>query len=122
MKMTRDIERQYMRECARAGIDDELADKLRRIAITLHRWSEAECNGEIEIDDDNKAYRCWDSIKTRRRYLIPNLEAGAIKRLKKLLPSGATFEYQGDPRGWPLTIYIPWEVSFREVSPPPYSR
>ena len=37
----------------RAGFDVDTADALRRIEMTLSRWSERECNGEIERDGDN---------------------------------------------------------------------
>ena len=122
MRITREIERQYERQLERAGLPLSLADPLRRIALTLHRWDEEECNGTIVMDEDNeKAQRAYNlnGPGPIGYYSIPNRYDGALKRLAKLLPPGYRYEVQGDPRGWPLTITAP---DGGEVSPPPFSR
>ena len=101
----------------RAGIAPDDADKLRRIALTLHRWHELECgdgNGHIERDEatgtpryynDNARY--VDPHDPRRAHVIPDREAGALRRLKEIMRrySRKFRPYvQGDPRG--ASLYL----------------
>lgn len=118
MRMPKDVELDYERACLRAGLF-EVRDQLRRIALTLQGWHEAECNGEVQVDEDGikaRRYYGFNGPGPIRSYPIPNREAGAIRRLKTMLPGGYSFEVQGDPRGWPLTITTPDGLT---VSPPP---
>lgn len=127
----------------RIGVDADTADKLRRIEMSLHRWAEAECNGEIQRGDDevvslNTLEQPCASCKVRkgrshrsdctggnhtlttipgkpRRYYGPNMdrsypvadrEAGALKRLAKImegLPHLVAY-HQTDPRGCALYL------------------
>jgi hypothetical protein len=109
----REAIRQYQQEqrLAVLGFNPAEAETLRRISMTLSHWSEAECNGEITVDDETgQAYRQYGhnggpflTVK------CPNREAGAIRRLRKILkshPGFATY-YQMDPRGAALYIYRP---------------
>lgn len=133
------------------------AEQLRRISMTLHRWHEGECNGDIQREEkwalERAAWpaadrvRWWDGAKwnTRgnrrtyddyakgeaaglpldiawretgekpywhssqdniQRFTIPDREAGAKKRLAKILKNypGLTAYVQGDPRGCALYI------------------
>lgn len=94
----------------RLGISTDDALALRRIAMTLHRWSERECNGEVERDEDTgKTYAVYgmNGPGAIHRYRCPDLERGAQKRLAAIMaryPELAAYE-QGDPRGAPLYIY-----------------
>ena len=86
------------------GVSKEDADALLRIERTLHRWAERECNGEVETDDDGKAWRL--SAVSAHRFAIPNREAGALRRLKAIMaryPALAAY-HQTDPRGCALYI------------------
>ena len=92
------------------GFSYEETDQLRRISMTLHRWAERECNGEVEVDDDNKAYSVnqggpWNGWKVTR-YRVPNREAGAKRRLAKIMANHPDFTYyhQTDPRG--VALYL----------------
>lgn len=116
----------------RIGVDTETADKLRRIEMTLHRWAEAECNGEIQRNDPDDTISCAPGCASRvpcgectcgradrlgkpRRYYGPNMdrsypvadrEAGALKRLAKImegLPHLVAY-HQTDPRGCALYL------------------
>jgi hypothetical protein len=90
--------------------DDALA--LRRIAMTLHAWSEQECNGTIQRDGENgdgKPRAYYENYRGEhvRGSLIPDRERGAQKRLAKIMgryPCLGAYE-QTDPRGAPLYIY-----------------
>jgi hypothetical protein len=90
------------------GFTLEEAQQLRRISMTLHRWYEHECNGDIQIDETSgKAYWRDGTTPTADR------ETGAKKRLAAILkarneryiPHGALSAYiQTDPRGAALYI------------------
>ena len=93
----------------------EQAHCLRRAELTLHRWSERECGDSndyasfsVERDEaTNKPYLCTyrhDSDKVRR-HAIPDLEAGALKRVKAISAElGVNFFHQTDPRGCALYV------------------
>lgn len=116
----------------RYGLDMETADKLRRIEMTLHRWAEAECNGEIQRDDPDDTVSCAPNCASRvpcgectcdradrlgkprfyygpqmdKSYPIADREAGALKRLAKImegLPHLVAY-HQTDPRGCALYV------------------
>ena len=95
----------------RAGISYEDANKLRRIALTLHRWNELECgtdSGAIERDEaTGKPYWYRADRLNSARYPVPDREKGAQKRLAKLMEryKGQFIAYeQGDPRG--ASLYL----------------
>ena len=102
----------------KAGITLVDAIAFRRISITLHRWHELECgdtNGKtLERDEKtNKPYITYERIGGQRgRYSIPDREAGARKRLAKILKHYPAFKayVQGDPRGAALYILRPGDV------------
>lgn len=94
------------------------AQRLRRIEMTLSRWSEAECNGEIERDETTAK-----PVRVSRGYTqgngprvtwpIPDRETGALKQLATIVtrvnsclpPRKRVVSYhQGDPRG--ASLYI----------------
>lgn len=103
------------------GISLDDAMKLRRIAMTLHRWSELECG-----DGDN--YKSWCLVRDDEtdkpfmeihphdgksyRYRVNDRERGAEKRLAKIVAKypGLSFYIQGDPRGAPVYIIRPGDV------------
>lgn len=66
-KQARDTE-EMLRRLENVGISYRDAETLRRISMTLHRWSELECgsdNGCIERDEEsNKTY--WLTSTGRR--------------------------------------------------------
>jgi len=94
------------------GISQDDADALRRIELTLHRWCERECCGEIEREEEtNKVYAIplnYRNGYTNRnlRYLIADKETATLKRLEKIMSKYPElwFYYQTDPRGCSLWI------------------
>ena len=92
------------------GFTYEESQQLRRIEMTLHRWAEAECNGDIQRDEKTQ--------KPHRPYglgfgdPIADREAGALNRLKTIVDarnarhsSDDVLPYhQGDPRGCALYL------------------
>ena len=113
------------------GIEYEDAKALRRIAMTLHRWHEMECgidSGAIERDETTgKAY--WHYCGPQRsygpgKYLVPDRETGALKRLDKLMARYPTLSayVQGDPRGAALYILRPGDVPEGKDADAYYSR
>lgn len=91
------------------GFSYEETETLRRISRTLHRWAERECNGEVEVDDSGKAWSVSQGYAPSwkvSRYPVPNREAGAIRRLNKIMADhpGWTYYHQTDPRGAALYL------------------
>ncbi len=120
------------------GFSFDEAQQLRRIEMTLHRWAEAECNGEIQRDEtDGQTYRHYGR-NTSGPFLTvkcADREAGALKRLKAIidarnaraegvrnqtticghacLPENEVIAYQqGDPRG--CALYLLKRADIRE--------
>lgn len=102
-----------------AGISPPDAQKLRVIAMTLHRWHLLECGnarGEA-IERDEKTgvpYLTFDAGQNgkRARTRIPDRETTALKRLASIIKGYPGFAYhvQGDPRGAALFIMRPGDV------------
>ncbi len=118
---------------SRLGIDYETASKLRRIAMTLHGWFEKECGDSndycsysIERDDTTgKPYHCIYPHKGENtRYLIRDKEAGAKRRLVKImaeLPDLVPY-IQGDCRGASLYVIRKSDVAKGESIDSVYTR
>ena len=109
------------------GFTYEEAVALRRIEMTLSRWAEAECNGEIERSEKSgKPFRrCGNYVQAndpRSIYFVADREAGALRRLKAIVgarnarngpvagdsvtahQSAVFFYHQTDPRGCALYL------------------
>ena len=116
----RDTKRQRMIDwyarMNRAGFDVQDADALRRIEMTLTRWSEQECGDSnaygswaIERNEAGKPYMVRHShqapFKTTQ-YPIPDREAGALRRLALIMARHPewTAYHQSDPRGCALYV------------------
>ncbi len=73
------------------GFTYEESVALRRIEMTLRRWAEAECNGEIfRSETTNKPFRAQNVRgvafgSTERIWPIADREAGALKRLAAII-------------------------------------
>ena len=97
-----------------AGISESDAMKLRRIAMTLHRWHELECGidaGGVERDETTgKVY--WYNAHTDKRMPFPDRETGALKRLAAIMARYPSLRYyvQGDPRGAALYVIRPGDI------------
>lgn len=106
------------------GFTYEEAVSLRRIEMTLQRWAEGECGDEsgrcIERDETTgKPFMTYDKGRNgeRGRYAIADREAGALKRLGKIVAARNARAYvngqcvnpvaayhQGDCRGCMLYL------------------
>jgi hypothetical protein len=107
----------YYTEMSALGLNMHEADVLRRAERTLQRWGELECGNSndhaswsIERDEHTGVpymvtHSHWEGVKPSRRR-IPDREAGALRRVQKLLASHADlwFYHQGDPRGCCLYV------------------
>ena len=113
------------------GFTQGEATALRRISMTLHRWHEKECGidgGCIERDETTNR-PLWRSEYTGRTWSIPDREAGALKRLRKIMQDRNTrqadaisYYVQTDPRGAPLYILRPGDVPEGQTADSYYSR
>lgn len=95
----------------RLGFTTNEADALRRIEMTLHRWSEEECNGTIQRDGDDgegapRRYYQGQYDSNIKGGIIADRERGALKRLAAIMATRKHlwFYNQGDPRGCALYI------------------
>jgi hypothetical protein len=102
------------------GIEWMDAMELRRIAMTLHRWNEAECNGDVERDESTgKTYAVYGMNGPGKitRYRTPDKESGALTRLQKIMlryPLLVPY-VQGDPRGASLYILKREDVGNNDI-------
>ena len=92
-----------------AGLSYDELETIRRAAMTLHRWSEHECNGTIQRDEETgKPYGYVDYTSSGGkawRHPVPDRETPALNRVKDIAKKhGLVMEYNGDPRGWPLSF------------------
>lgn len=92
----------------RTGVRLSLADAriLRRASLTLRRWAERECNGEVETDDDGKAFqRGFRGRAYAELIRVPNPEPGALRRIAEVCErNGLHYFHQTDPRGCALYV------------------
>lgn len=129
-KRTTDL---IQRICA-LGFTSEEAWQLRRIEMTLHRWSELECGtdaGHIERDETTGLPRFYNA---RARYaqandprawsIIPDRENGALRRLAAItVRHPEIFGYhQTDPRGCALYLLRASDIRTGESIDSVYSR
>jgi hypothetical protein len=103
------------------GFTADEVEALRRISLTLRRWHELECGtdgGVIERDESTgKPYwvnyhsRYLSAHDPRSRSRIADREAGALRRLQKIMEGRPLSYYvQTDPRGAALYILRPGDV------------
>lgn len=119
-------ERQYHfnRVMESLGISFEDSMALRRIKMTLHRWSEKECGdengGAIERDEvTNVPYWTYENGTGKRgRYRISDRETGALKRLAVIMAKypHLTWYNQTDPRGCALYVIPKEKLGNKDVS------
>jgi hypothetical protein len=101
------------------GFSREECETLRRASMTLRRWFERECNGEIERDEKTgkpvayNPYSRYVQANDHRAYrVVADREAGARKRIAAILTARnarhglqlVSAYIQCDPRGAALYI------------------
>lgn len=80
----------FYRRFADLGFERHETDTLRRAEMTLSRWAEAECNGEIERDETTgRPFRRYGNYvqanDPRSIHYIADREAGALRRLRAIV-------------------------------------
>ena len=91
------------------GLGYDEAQALRRISMTLQRWGEHECNGEIQRDEATNMPYWHYGRGTQGPFLttkIADKEKGALKRLQAIVAYYPDFVayHQTDPRG--CAVYL----------------
>lgn len=71
---------------ARLGFTSGESAALRRIEMTLHRWAEHECSGEIQRDETTgkpHSAKAWMGVHgwVESKWPVADREAGALRRL-----------------------------------------
>ena len=90
------------------GFTFEEMETLRKASNTLHRWSERECNEDIERREDGKVYLTVHPMSGKPwSYPIRDMETAATKRINAILSNhpGWAWYYQADPRGCSVYLY-----------------
>lgn len=114
-----DNKREVVNRLVSLGVLFGDACELRRIAMTLHRWSELECgtdSGCIERrESDGKPF--WHNGMGGKPYPVADREKGALKRLAAIMLRYPNLvEYiQGDPRGAPLYICTKEQIGSSDI-------
>ena len=120
MRETKAQKRQWLIErLTKLGFNYGEIQTLRRIEMTLHRWSEHECNGNIQREgDDGEGKPRWHSGDNSKGYRTPDRERGALKRLAKLVSTKPDLVYyhQGDPRGCALYVGFKSDIGDRSIN------
>ncbi len=110
---------------AEMGFSFGEAQTLRRIEMTLHRWAEHECNGNIQREGDaSDGKPRWYSDyainheSSPKGHRIADRERGALKRLGNMMEAHPDFVayHQGDPRGCALYIVSKSDVGDGDIS------
>lgn len=125
-------------QLTRLGFSEDEARQLRRISMTLHRWHELECGDGNEHADwhveregengDGKPFMVQHNYFRghchTRRYRIADREAGAKRRLARIMAAHPELSsyIQGDPRGCALYILRPGDVPEGKEPDAYYSR
>jgi len=127
--MTTSKERnEVLARLTRNGIDYDDAVALRRISMTLRRWFELECGDgndyaswSIERDETtDKPYKVVHYYNRPKpiQYPVPDREAGARKRLQKIMEKYPQFVpyVQTDPRGCALYLCDKADMNGLDIS------
>lgn len=112
----------YHDAASAAGLTYEDAEQLRRDAQRLHRIAEHECNGTLErIEEEGRTDHRGRPLQPGRVYQVAGMnrpgplhyhltadrETPARARIEAIAAKiGARVEYQGDPRGWPVSLHL----------------
>lgn len=95
----------------RLGINEDDATALIRASMTLHRWAERECNGEIQRDEETGKPYVHSTYDGRKLYATADREKGALDRAQKITTKyGLGLYHQTDPRGCALYLIRPGDV------------
>jgi hypothetical protein len=118
MSYNQDVIR-YHNDAARMGFTYEQANAMRRDAQRLHTISEQECNGNLYRAEEGDSNGNGKPLTVGAMYQVGNIngpgplryyrtadrETPARARIEAAAASvGASVEFQGDPRGWPVRI------------------
>ena len=91
------------------GLGYDEAQALRRISMTLRRWSELECNGDVLRDEVTGIAYAHYGRGTKGPFLtecIADREKGALRRLQAIMSKHPDLlaYHQTDPRG--CAVYV----------------
>lgn len=93
---------------------------LKRCERTLHRWSEDECNGIIQYDNDGTTARRYYNDQygspTVPGPIVPDKSEMAMEQARKIAAKhGLSVYNQTDPRGCALHVYSAADLKLRKI-------
>ena len=90
---------------AELGFSFDESSSLIRASRTLSRWGEAECNGDIQRDENTGAPWRYFGSEHQHKCATADREAGALRRITAICArAGVSFFHQQDPRGCALYV------------------
>jgi hypothetical protein len=117
---------QWFARMADLGFSYEESTRLRRIEMTLQRWAEAECNGEIQRDERTQiAYRHYgNGSGPFQTVKVADRQRGAANRALAIMASHPDLKLymQGDCRGCMLYVLRASDVKPGETLDSVYTR
>jgi len=76
-----------------------------RAQKVLHTWSEHECNGAIQRDEETGMCHWYSTVTGNRICRTSDRESGALRRIRAICePLSLVWYHQGDPRGCALYV------------------
>lgn len=105
----------------RAGVSFDDARALRRISLTLRRWFELECNGEVRRDETTTVPYYHYDRNTPGPFLTvrcADREQGAYKRLALIMARYPSLIHyvQTDPRGCALYLLTTEQLGSDDIA------
>jgi hypothetical protein len=101
---------QIQKIAAQLGISIETVNRLRRLSMKLHRWHEAECNGDVETNEDTgEVIRYYSGVRGERVALGPTKDVGktSVGRINDICGQTGLYCFiQSDPRGCALYVSL----------------
>jgi hypothetical protein len=106
---------EFLSVMGREGVSVDVARKFMRVAATMQRLAEAQCNGDYPADNGNPGSKLcaecdalWHPPGLRKDGLCISCHADrkAVAMVAEFLP-GWKCELQGDPRGCVLKLKTP---------------
>lgn len=98
--------------CEQYGLTRSDLDALLLAEKRLSTWSEHECNGVIQRDEETGIPYYYSCVSGKRLSKARDMEGGALNRIAAICArsKGLTYYHQTDPRGCSLYLLRPSDI------------